>query len=46
MVKIYHNTRCGKSRTALKLLLEAGLEVEVIEYLKTPLEQQLNYKYW
>ena len=37
MVKIYHNTRCGKSRTALKLLLDAGLEVEVIEYLKTPL---------
>jgi|TARA_B110000208_G_scaffold167795_1_gene207478 arsenate reductase len=37
MVKIYHNNRCGKSRTALKLLLEAGLEVEVIEYLKTPL---------
>jgi arsenate reductase (glutaredoxin) len=39
MVKIYHNTRCGKSRTALKVLLEAGLEVEVIEYLKIPLDK-------
>ena len=39
MVKIYHNTRCGKSRTALKVLLAAGLEVEVIEYLKTPLDK-------
>ena len=39
MVKIYHNTRCGKSRTALKELMETGLEVEVIEYLKTPLNR-------
>ena len=36
MVKIYHNNKCGKSRTALKELTAAGLEVEVIEYLKTP----------
>ena len=39
MVKIYHNTRCGKSRMALKELMETGLEVEVIEYLKTPLNR-------
>ena len=38
MVKIYHNNKCGKSRTALKELTAAGLEVEVIEYLKTPLD--------
>ena len=33
---IYHNPRCSKSRDALKLLQDAGVEVEVIEYLKTP----------
>ena len=35
MVKIYHNNRCRKSRLALKELMASGLEVEVIEYLKT-----------
>lgn len=33
---IYHNPRCSKSRAALAILTEAGAEVEVIEYLKTP----------
>lgn len=36
MITIYHNTRCGKSRTALKMLEEANAQVAVIEYLKTP----------
>lgn len=35
-VKIYHNPRCGKSRQTLQLLQEQGIEVEVIDYLKTP----------
>ena len=35
-MQIYHNPRCSKSRQALALLQEAGCEVEVIEYLKTP----------
>ena len=34
--KIYHNPRCSKSRTTLALLEEHGLDVEVVEYLKTP----------
>jgi arsenate reductase len=38
MVKIYHNNRCRKSRLALRELMASGLEVEVIEYLKTPLD--------
>lgn len=34
MTKIYHNPRCGKSRSTLKLLEEKGESVETIEYLK------------
>lgn len=36
MTKIYHNPRCGHSRTALQMLEERGLKPEIIEYLKTP----------
>lgn len=35
-VKIYHNLRCGKSRQTLQLLQAQGVDVEIIEYLKTP----------
>lgn len=34
---IYHNPRCSKSRATLALLQERGADVEIIEYLKTPL---------
>jgi arsenate reductase len=34
---IWHNPRCSKSRAALALLEAApGVDVEVVEYLKTP----------
>jgi arsenate reductase len=39
MIKIFHNSRCGKSRTAMQILQEKEIEFEVIEYLKTPLNQ-------
>ena len=32
----YHNPRCGKSRQTLQLLQEHGVEVAIIDYLKTP----------
>ncbi len=35
-VVIYHNPRCSKSRAALQLLRERGIEPQIIEYLKTP----------
>ena len=36
MLTIYHNPRCRKSRETLNLIKDAGEEVEIIEYLKTP----------
>ena len=35
-VTIYHNPRCSKSRQTLSLLEEKGIEIDVIEYLKIP----------
>jgi len=35
-VKIYHNPRCSKSRNAVALLEEQGVEAEVVKYLDTP----------
>lgn len=36
MVTLYHNPRCSKSRAAKALLEDRGVELELIEYLKTP----------
>lgn len=33
---IWHNPRCSKSRQTLELLRENHVEVDVVEYLKTP----------
>ncbi len=35
-VIIYHNPRCGKSRATLNLLQERGLDIRIVDYLKTP----------
>ena len=36
-MKVYHNSRCSKSRQTLALIQENGQEVEIIEYLKESL---------
>jgi len=38
-VTIYHNPRCSKSRQTLSLLEENGIKFDVVEYLKTPPDQ-------
>jgi arsenate reductase len=35
-ITIYHNPKCGTSRTVLGALRDAGHEPQIIEYLKTP----------
>ena len=35
-IRLFHNPRCSKSREALALLRERGVEPEVVEYLKLP----------
>jgi len=39
MYKIYHNSRCKKSRAGLQYLQEKGIEPEIIEYLKDPIDE-------
>lgn len=40
MLKIYHNTRCSKSREVCSILEKKKVKVEVVEYLKTPPTQK------
>ena len=35
-ITIYHNPKCGTSRNVLAMIRNAGIEPQVIEYLKTP----------
>jgi arsenate reductase (glutaredoxin) len=36
--RLLHNPRCSKSRAALALLQERGVEIEVVPYLEQPLD--------
>lgn len=39
-VTIYHNPACGTSRNTLAMIRQSGEEPEVIEYLKTPPDEE------
>ena len=39
MLRIYHNTRCKKSREGLEILKNSGKDFEIKEYLKEPLTE-------
>ena len=39
-VVIYHNPACGTSRNTLERIRSAGIEPQVIQYLKTPPTRQ------
>ncbi len=43
MIQIYHNNRCSKSRCGLKILEDAGVDFEVVNYLNdVPSEVELR----
>ncbi len=35
-LRLYHNSRCSKSRAARQLLADRGVAVELVDYLGTP----------
>jgi arsenate reductase (glutaredoxin) len=35
---VYHNPSCGKSRGAVDILRERGIEFDIVEYLERPLD--------
>ena len=39
-IVIFHNPRCSKSRAALALIRERGVEPEIVEYLEAPLDAE------
>lgn len=39
-MKIYHNPRCSKSRDSYNYLKDKNINLEVIEYLKTPFTKE------
>ncbi len=38
-IVVYHNPSCGTSRGVLEILAHAGIDVDVVRYLETPLTQ-------
>ena len=39
--KIFHNSRCSKSRQALQILQDSNCDIEIINYLETDLDVSL-----
>ena len=43
MIKIYHNSRCSKSRCGLEIVEKSGKDFEIISYLEnTPSKEELK----
>lgn len=43
MIKIYHNSRCRKSREGLEILEKSGKDFEVVKYLENiPTKEELQ----
>ena len=43
MIKIYHNNRCSKSRSGLKILEDSGKAFKIVKYLENvPSEKELK----
>jgi arsenate reductase len=43
MIKIYHNSRCSKSRCGLEILEKSGKDFEVVSYLENiPSKEELK----
>lgn len=40
MIKIYHNNKCSKSRSALQYLKESGQDIQIVDYLKIGLTKE------
>lgn len=40
MVRIYHNPRCRKSRAGLEYLKSRTKEIDIIDYIKSPLSEK------
>ncbi len=38
-VTLYHNQNCSTSRAAKEAVVDAGTEVEIVQYLKNPLDE-------
>ena len=42
-IQIWHNPKCSKSRNAMTLLEEKGINADVVKYLEsTPTKEQLT----
>ena len=40
-IEIWHNPRCSKSRQAMEILSENGVEAEIVKYLETELDEAM-----
>jgi arsenate reductase len=40
MITVYHNPKCRKSREGLQLVKDQGVEMQVVEYLRTPFTRE------